>query len=69
MKMQVSITHLPSGKTSKTEVVEVTEREYIDQQVHIYKNIVSLEYLLVGDEIWPGDLIRSSCVISIYEVK
>jgi len=69
MKIQIVIKHLSTGTTSKSEIQEFTK-----QEVDIFKDMVKdnmdkMTYFEVGEDIWPGDVLRSSCVISFNIVE
>lgn len=69
MKIQIVIKHLATGTTSKSEIQEFTKQEIDSFKDMVKDNIDKMSYFEVGTDIWPGDVLRSSCVISFNIVE
>ena len=64
MKYKIIITHAGSGMRSESEWTEGTQEELDEVKDGVKSNLNEMKYLEIGDDVWPGDLLRSSAVIS-----
>lgn len=64
MKYQIIITHVNYGTIAESEWREGAVGELDEVKDMIKHNLNEMEYLEIRDVIIPGELFRSSCVIS-----
>lgn len=69
MKYFVTITNTFTGYTSSSPIMEGSESAVEDYRKAVKDNIATIAWFELGSKFWPGDLVRSSCVIEVIEVK